>query len=105
MEAEIRERGRRAFRGPVSVSISLHGRRTNAPTSVKAYLDCMEGIFYSDDRAVEHLYVQAFSGRSDDEDEKVFIEIEPLRMYVTNFDHAYSRLGGRLRRGEGPGSP
>lgn len=97
MEAALAERGRRAFRGPVSVTLSLHGKRTNAPASVKAYLDCMEGIFYADDRAVEHLYVQAFSGVGVEEVEKAYIEIEPLRMYSTNFDHAYSRLGGEFQ--------
>jgi hypothetical protein len=92
MDSELRKRSRRAFRGPVSVSIALFGRGPSAAASVKAYLDCMGGIFYADDRMVEHLFVSSFSGTAPD-GEKVYIEIEPLRVYATNFDHACSRLG------------
>jgi hypothetical protein len=93
MEGEMRERSRRPFRGPVSVTITIFAREPNTPTSVKAYLDCMTGIFYEDDRAVEHLYVRVFSQSKDEAEEKVYIEIEPLKMYIKNFDHAYARLG------------
>jgi hypothetical protein len=94
MRGEVDERGRRPFRAPVSVSITLFGHRTKAPTSVKAYLDCMEKIFYADDRAVHHLYIRAFRLRDRDAEERTNIEIEPLRMYVRNFDYAYLHSGG-----------
>lgn len=96
MRVEVDGRGRRPFRSPVSVSITLFGHRTKSPTSVKAYLDCMEKIFYADDRAVHHLYVSALTLSDPEEEERAAIEIEPLRMYVRNFDHAYSRSGGRF---------
>lgn len=96
MRAEVDGRGRRPFRAPVSVSITLFGHRTKARTSVKAYLDCMEKIFYADDRAVHHLYVRALRLSDRDEEERTDIEVEPLRMYVRNFDHAYSHSGGRF---------
>jgi Holliday junction resolvase RusA-like endonuclease len=98
MRAEVDERGRRPFLAPVSVSITLFGHRTKAPTSVKAYLDCMRKIFYADDRTVHHLYVRAFTLRDPDEEERTDIDIEPLRMYVRNFDHAYSHSGGGFGR-------
>ena len=56
----MQQRSRRAFRGPVSVAIGLFGRDASGPMSVKAYLDCMAGVFYADDRTVEHLFVHCF---------------------------------------------
>lgn len=88
IKAEMERRGRRQFRGQVSVHLAIFGGQAEIPTMVKSYLDCFEGILYADDRAVGHLMVSRY-GHGDAE-EKVYFGIEPLSMYAASFDHVFA---------------
>src|SRR5690349_20912991 len=61
IEAQLKERGRRAFRGHVAVDLELQlpeGRYGAAMGPVvKGYLDVLVGSVYSDDAVVDHLTV------------------------------------------------
>ncbi|HVW18959.1 MAG TPA: hypothetical protein VHB30_12000 [Solirubrobacteraceae bacterium] len=104
---QMRSQRRRAFRGEVSVSVTIFARGVaeppSAPKTIKRYLDALIGLAYRDDEQVAHLEVRRwasdhphFRGRAATESEPgedkspvVSIEITPLRVYVADYDRAF----------------
>jgi Holliday junction resolvase RusA-like endonuclease len=114
LRTEMRARRRRAFRGEVSVELTIFAPSDvvapSAPKSVKRYLDGLNGIAYADDRQIAHLVVRRFA---DDHPYRqhspsaprspsparthpsVHVSVMPLRLYVADYDRAFA---GRARR-------
>lgn len=100
---QMRKQRRRAFRGDVSVELSISALGISAPPaapkSVKRYLDAMSGLVYRDDRQVAHLSVQRLaeddprwresSRESRERSPSVMISVVPLRLYVADYDRAF----------------
>jgi Holliday junction resolvase RusA-like endonuclease len=111
---QMRGQKRCAFRGEVSVELTIFASGVSsppsAPKSVKRYLDALKGLAYRDDRQVAHLEVHRFANdgpvqrrhrelqrdRSvgDDTSETVetpwvAIDITPSRIYTADFDRAF----------------
>jgi hypothetical protein len=115
---QMRQRGRRPFRGPVSVELNIHAMEQpdppTAPKSVKAYLDALNGIAYDDDRQVAHLVVNRAardhpryrnlsaedvgeSGPGSGEGVTAVLSLWPLRVYAQDFQRAF-RLRDEFER-------
>lgn len=93
IKTEMDKHGRRQFRGLVSISLAFFGGEPQIPTMVKAYLDCVQGIVYPDDRAVGHLLVSRWppgDGAERHGEERVFFSVEPLSMYAASFDYVFA---------------
>lgn len=90
IEAQLKERGRRAFRGHVAVDLELQlpeGRygATMGPV-VKGYLDVLVGSVYSDDAVVDHLTVScsyAPGGAT------VRVRCQPVALFAASFDRSF----------------
>lgn len=113
LRADMRASNRRAFRGEVSVELVIFTDERNpasAPKSVKRYLDALEQIVYADDRQVGHLLVRRFASdhpaarmaadaglptplvdATERESCSVHVTVTPLRLYIADYDRAFSR--------------
>jgi Holliday junction resolvase RusA-like endonuclease len=109
--AQMREQRRRAFRGDVSVEMTMYAPTVQsppaAPTSVKAYLDALNGIVWADDRQVSHLTVdrvaadhpwqrRAREGResqaalgTEERQPWVSLVVLPARVYTEHYDRMW----------------
>jgi Holliday junction resolvase RusA-like endonuclease len=103
---------RHAFREEVSIELTIFagaGPSPSAPKSVKAYLDALQGIVYSDDHRVGHLTVERFAedhparrqaeragmttlseAAPTRESCTVYVVALPLRLYVANYARLFS---------------
>jgi len=108
---QMRTRRRRAFRGEVSVSVTIFASGValppSAPKTVKRYLDALTGLAYKDDEQIAHLQVERHADdhpyqRRMDEAERsapidgvtrdrpwVSIAITPARIYRADYDRAF----------------
>jgi hypothetical protein len=118
----MRTQHRRAFRGEVSVNLTIFAsgirEAPSAPKSVKRYLDAMTGLAYRDDRQIAHLAVRRFADdhpyerrvRTAEEGVAatvrkgpseaqpwVAIQVTPLRIYIADYDRAFRLRDGRDR--------
>ncbi len=112
---QMRKQRRRAFRGELSVRLTIFASGVagppSAPKSVKRYLDAMTGLAYGDDRQIAHLEVHRFADDSPYQRRRaaesgefapfdslvdgtpdhpwVSIAVTPLRIYTADYDRAF----------------
>jgi hypothetical protein len=96
---------RAAFRGPVSLEVTIFLRKARALSTrrvVKAYLDMLKGIVYPDDSSVRHLMVDRIDVSDEPDisssdlglsipkpsDVEVFMTVKPLRIYIEQLERA-----------------
>lgn len=117
LRTAMRASRRRAFRGEVSVELTIVAPddvvAPSAPKSVKRYLDALNGIAYADDRQISHLLVRRFADdhpyrrRSSSASRStsfararpsVRVSVMPLRLYVADYDRAFTGCALTARR-------
>ena len=112
---QIRAQGRRPFRGEVAVELDIHAvgveQPVTSPPAVKAYLDLLQGIVYTDDRSIAYLRVTrhardnplfqavpqdwVYGGvtprfpHGPEAHVEVRITVQPLRTYVADVDRMF----------------
>jgi Holliday junction resolvase RusA-like endonuclease len=113
----MRASRRRPFRGEVSVELTIVAPddvvAPSAPKSVKRYLDALNGIVYADDRQIAHLLVRRFADDHPYRQHRpsaprstsfarvhpsVHLSVIPLRLYVADYDRAFTSRARRARR-------
>jgi hypothetical protein len=96
IEAQLRHRRRKAFRGRVAVDLELRlptGRfEAEMRSVVKEYLDVLGGSLYSDDAVIDHLTVVCSYA---DGPAAVRARCQPVGLFAASFDRSF-RLGPEL---------
>jgi hypothetical protein len=91
VEEQMRQKSRRAFRGPVAVDLSLAlpsgYEDTGLKTLVKAYLDVLGESAFFDDAKVEHLIVSRSVSTS--EKAEIAVNCLPLTVFAASFDRSF----------------
>ncbi|HEU5062454.1 MAG TPA: hypothetical protein VFT79_04790 [Solirubrobacterales bacterium] len=97
INSQLREQGRRAFRGHVAVDLDLQlptGRYEAAMAPVvKGYLDTLVGSVYSDDAVIDHLTVTCSYAPGAT---TVKVRCQPISLFAATFDRSF-RVASELR--------